>query len=99
MDYEYGDLTEGLIDWLHNEHELEMNACEDVMVGILIGLAFAERHTVLAGIVFDTLIADHKIRKSGSETAYEAEAIASGDERMAAEIMADQLSVICKVDS
>ena len=93
------DLTEGLLEWLREEHELKPDTCEDVLVGILIGLAFAERHRVLASVVYDNLLADHKARNSGSETAYEAEAIASGDERTAPEIMADELSVICKVDS
>ena len=99
MDDEYEDLTESLLEWLSSDHELPLNVCEDIMIGMLVGLAFAERHRVLASVVYENLIADHKIRKSGSETAYDAEAIASGDERMAAEIMADELSVICKVDS
>lgn len=87
--------TEGIRQWLMVEHELPPKNAVVFSSGIQVGLALADRHREEAALLYEQLRIEGQIKLAGSMTAFQAQAVASGDERMAAEKMADELADFC----
>ena len=91
------DLTEKVLVWLGIDHTLSPPTARVLVGGLLIGLALAARHPQYAADAHIEFGKDYRTRAAGSDIIFFAAAVASGDERTAPEMLADEMATECPI--
>lgn len=89
------DLADEVAQWLQDKHSLDEPLAIVFAAGIFVGLASASRHPEYAANAHEKFTGQYGRRVVGSSSLYEAMAIADGDSRTAAEMLADELVHAC----